>query len=49
MQKALRLLLDAGYDAYIERGHLYVRDKEGGVSEVSNPAYLDCLLARKSH
>ena len=35
-----------GYDAYIEQGHLYVRNAEGGVEEVNNAAYLEILLAR---
>ena len=35
-----------GYNAYIEHGHLYVRNTEGGVEEVNNAAYLEILLNR---
>lgn len=48
MEKALKLLREAGYDAYIEYGHLYYRPTEGGVVEVSNQAGLDLLIQRAS-
>lgn len=44
MEKALGLLLVAGYDAYIECEHLYYRTPEGGVVEVCSEAHLESLL-----
>ena len=45
MEKALKLLTDAGYDAYIEHGHLYYRTPEGGIVAVYE-GMLPSLLAR---
>ncbi len=43
MEKALQMLRDSGYDAFIEYGHLYYRPPEGGVVAVLNEAHVKAL------
>lgn len=46
MEKALKLLLEAHYDAYIEYGRLYYRTPGGGVEAVLNDYDLERLLEK---
>ena len=46
MEKAMQLLRDSGYDAYIEYGRLYYRTFEGGVEAVMGENHVHQLIAR---
>jgi len=46
MEKAMQLLRDNGYDAYIEYGRLYYRTFEGGVEAVMNENHVHQMIAR---
>ena len=44
MNKAMQMLRDAGYNAYIEHGRLYYRTHAGGIEGVINDAHVTQLV-----